>query len=230
MCRQEASPAPQLHLPPSPACAHPTQGTILILAAASICTSPLLVHVLQCPRACSLLCAPGPPCTYPLCTHTSLGSPSGTYGTFMHLYPLTHFILGSLCLGTHSATLTLICTFRIWLPVLEWGSLCTFRVHSLAHFAVCSLVSLHQPSHVSILVCTLICPSGTDIQCHSLARSQSTLGPKIQPLTHPRFGSSLAPHQHSHIAHTKIPTLRTPPFCTQINLGPCSLAVPDSPP
>lgn len=230
MCRQEASPAPQLHLPPSAACAHPTQGTILILAAAPICTSPLLVHVLQCPRACSLLCAPGPPCTHPLCTHF-LGL---SFWHLWHFYALVPFDtlhpwltlpwhpLGHLDTNLHIQDLASSSGVGF--------SLCTFHVHSLAHFALCSLVSLHRSSHVSILVCTLTCPSGTDIQCHSLARSQSTLGPKIQPLTHPRFGSSLAPHQHFHIAHTKIPTLRTPPFCTQINLGPCSLAVPDSPP
>lgn len=48
-------PCPQIHLPPSPACAHPTLGTIAILAALSVCALPPFTNSPHFAHTCSLL-------------------------------------------------------------------------------------------------------------------------------------------------------------------------------
>lgn len=129
VCRQEAALPPA---PPAPFMSmclpHPRHDRHL----------GRLTHVcLTSSRPCAPVCTSPLPSVYPQASPHSPplhmhfpGLWSGTWATCVRSYPLLCFIL-----GTHPALLTLLCAFRIWLPVLEQRSL-------FAHFT-CTLWHTH---------------------------------------------------------------------------------------
>lgn len=154
-------PFPQLHLPPSGVCAHPTLGTSIILAAWPICSSPAFLPALRFAHACCLLCrlwaSPKSPSLH---THLQTGVSLGFHFAYTPLLCtcryLQHFTLGSLFLATLRATLTHLFAHSGCGPFAHFCSLypCTL-LHTPCFLAT---VSLHSPSHTSTLICTLKYP------------------------------------------------------------------------
>ena len=99
-------PAPQLHRPPFRSTYPPNSRHHRHLGQPDpFAPSPPPVHVLESAQAHSLLCAPGPPHSLPLCTRRS---PALVWHArhFCALVPCGPLHLGSPCPGTHPATLT----------------------------------------------------------------------------------------------------------------------------